>query len=377
MFRSQLYDPTFDPERPEFYDEKTSSKDGYFISLKETRFFSTGSLLWYLYRSNYWQPFRSILCRLLMISYSLLLIFQTSYLFDEKLILLNISYLFLIVIDCFIVIYVRKGLEDRWCSLSILYFVCANSIPFWMLEINYGSFLSINIHNFEFSHHLESHYKQFTDSKILNNVTLKNGFVLSPESSWQESISKEKYSSLLEKHEALFCLILILCRIFIPQATLTWGAISSLSEFSFNTILDIYSTLNMCRDARLKLPKSIIIACFVISNGALFPIALNIFPDSESYDSLKISLLRRLTDNFYFRLVTQIIFADLPFLCLRLIILSNLKYVKKEMYYLIAKQIIIIFVKVTVMIYNWIKNFIEKNSLEDINELNNLNIFNI
>lgn len=371
MIRSQLYDPLVDPERPEYYsaDEKSSSTNS------QRHFSSLASRQYTFYKTKYSQLIRSIACRLLMILYSLFLIIETSLLFKEKLLLLNILYLILIIADCFIIIYLRGGLEDRWCSLSLLYFIAANSIPFWMLEINYSTFLSINVHNPDFLHHFESHYKQFNDSKlVLSSVKLKNGKILNSDTGWQESINKEKYSSVLEKHEALFCLTLILCRIFIPQATLTWSAISSLTEFSFNTIFDIYSTISMCRDPRINLPKSILVAAFVVSNGALFPIALNIMPDLDRRDHLKISPLRKLTDNFYFRLITQIIFSDSPFLLLRLVILSKLKYVKKEMYYLIAKQIIIIFVKIIVMIYNLIRNFIENHELHELNELNNLSV---
>ncbi|CAF0749264.1 unnamed protein product [Brachionus calyciflorus] len=367
MFRSQLYDPLTDPERPEFYHGKSLRKN--------TLIFIQNSKFRNIFKSKLWQPIKSIFCRLLMISYSLLLIIEAFSLLGEKLILLNIFYLVLIIADGVVVIFKRKGLEDRWCCLSILYFICANSIPFWLLEINNGTFLSLNIHNPDFIHHIESHYKQLNDSKIvLKIVNLNEEERINSDVIWQESFSKDDISSMLEKHEALLCLTLILCRVFIPQATLTWGAISSLSEFSFNTILDIYSTINMCRDPRLNLPKSIGIAGVIISNGALLPIALNIFPDQESFDKLKISLLRNLTDNFYFRLIIQILFADLPFLILRLVILYNLKYVKKEMYYLIAKQVIIIFVKIMAMTYNLINNYVRLNKYQEINELNNFNL---
>lgn len=366
MYRTQLYDPLSDPKRAEFLNyEVYSNENGYYIPIQRNSvLFRPGSVLWKFYHSIKWYIIKSIFCRLVMILYSSLLIVEVSNIFDQKLILLNFLYLFLILFDGFMVIFVRKGLEDKWCCLSILFFICANALPLWILEINYGSFLSINIFNPEFMHHYNSHYKHLNETFILKQVNLSNGATLDLDDEWQRSIDKQPYAYKLERHEALFCLILITSCILIPHPNLSWSAISAWTEFTFNTILDIYMTIIMCRDARSNLSKSIVIACYVISTGALLPISLNIYSENEDQsDSLKISKLRMITDNFYFRFTVQIVLSDLPFLILRLIILKNLKFVKKDMYYLIVKQIIIIICKITVMIYNWVNEFI-KNHIE-------------
>ena len=363
MLKSQLYDPFIDPQRPEFYNEKYLRKN----TIRSI----PNSLILKIYKSKFWLSIKSIFCRLLMISYSMFLIIETTVLFGENLILLNIFYLFLILADGFIVIFRRKGLEDRWCCLSILYFICAISTSFWIIEINHGHFLTLQIFNPDYINHLDHHYRSFKDNDvILSNETFNSNENLDKD--WLKISKNEDYASMLEKHEALFCLTLMISRVFIPQATLTWGAISSLVEFSFNTIFDIYSTINMCRDPRLNLSYQIRIAGVLVSNGALLSISLNIFPDSSSYKNAKISILRKLTDNFYFRLIIQIFFADLPFLLIRLVILKNIKYVKKEMYYLIAKQIIIILVKTLVMIYNLIIDLFSVDNINEIDLLNNL-----
>lgn len=373
MYRTQFYDPSIDPERPEFYNV-SSPKTGYKIFLKDKTFVSVGSKFWFFYKSSLWSPLKSCACRFLMIVYSIFLIHETSNLFDEKCLWFCASFLILILIDGLVVIILRQGLEDRWCSLSLIFFICSNTTPLWMLEINYGIILSSNVFNPDHVHHIESHYREINNSTIvLNNLKFGNETV-NVDIMWSEILNKESYSSIIEKHEALFCLVLVICRIFIPQATLTWSAVSTQSEFTFNTIFDIYSTISMCRDARLNLPKYISILTIVISNGALFPIALNIFPDSDSYENLRISKLRQLTDNFYFRLIAQMMFADVPFLVLRFVILTNLKYVRNEMYYLIAKQIIIIFCKITLMTYNLIKNNLLEFSKQQLNQLNNSSV---
>lgn len=370
MLKSQLYDPSTDPLRPEFYNEKILRKNT-IVTIPNTTIIK-------IYKSKIWISIKSTACRLLMIFYSMFLIIETAVLFKEYLLFLNVFYLFLILADGFVVIFKRKGLEDRWCCLSIIYFICAISTPFWLMEINHGIFLTLKIYNPDFMLHFDHHYRYLRGSDVILTIgIMKTGEKFDSDNDWLNMSIKEEYSSMLEKHEALFCLTLIICRVFIPQATLTWGAISSLVEFSFNTIFDIYSTINMCRDPRLNLPNNIRIAGVLVSNGALLPISLNIFPDSNSFDGSKISLLRKITDNFYFRLIIQILLADLPFLMLRLVILKNLKYVKKEMYYLIAKQIIIILVKLMVMIHNIITSFSSSNNSREIDLMNNLTKFKI
>lgn len=367
MFRNQLYDPSKDPERREYYLERSTSQRGIHIPVKRQKLLSTGSNFWFLYNSFYWQPFRSILCRVLMIVYSIWFMVETATLFKENLIYFNSLFLILIAIDGILVIWRRKGLEDRWCSLSIVFFICANSTPLWLLEITLSAISVKNIFNPEHITHLETHYRELTPSTVVLDES---------ENRWLEQIDRNKHLSLLGMHEALFCLVLIVSRIFLPQATLTWSAISSQSEFAFNTIFDIYSTISLLRDARLNLPKYIWVLTFVVCNGSLFPIALNLFPDTDSLSEsfptrpLAISRLRQLTDNFYFRLCMQIVFADFPFLLLRLIILANLRYVRKEMYYLIAKQVIIIFCKLAVMIFDVCRHYMSEFTRDEIKRIN-------
>jgi hypothetical protein len=188
----------------------------------------------------------------------------------------------------------------------------------------------------------------------------------------------------------MFCFVLLTSRLLLPEASLTWSQISSMCEYSFNTLFDIYTTMKMCRDPRYHISSSIIIACILISNGALLSISLNIINTSNSDDnddtpinnsiqySFKISRLREITDNYYFRLIFQICFADLPFLVIRIIILLEThRAFIIEIYYLIAKQVIIILCKLIVMTYNWSINYVRNENLKELNEINNLNIFEI
>lgn len=310
----------------------------------------------------FWHPFRSILCRVLMISYTIWLNLESYVILNDPLIYLNLSFLVLIVIDGVQVFSLRKGLEDRWCSLSILFFICANSVPFWLLEINASLVSTKRVLNPD----REPFYRELANSHIFVDASQP-----AIEQEWSARFNSSKYLSILSKHEAFFCLVLIFARVLIPQATLTWAEISNQSEFAFNTIFDIYSTLTLIRDPRNNLDKSIWIMTFVVCNGALYPIALNVFPDSSSSGPrFATSRLRRITDSPYFRLVLQIVFADLPFLLLRLIILNKLKYVRREMYYLIAKQMIIIICKISIMAYDWFARFFHQFISEQTRRLN-------
>ncbi len=388
MIRTQLYDPFVDPERPEFNQRLSSdTHDELFLSptfnLKQNKPIKA--------RKSHKQnkiaffKFKSIICRLLMILYSSMLILETTIFFNEQLILLNMLFLLLIVADCYIIVCVRKGLEDRWCCLSIFFFICANSIPLWLLEITYSSMLLVNIYNPDFiKFDVDAHFKPYNDSKtILSWVKLDNDEILNSDSTWLDQVNKDRYSFVLELHEALFCLILIVSRLALPQANLTWSAISSISEFSFNTILDVYFTMSMCREAKYNLPKDVVVASFVVSNLALLPIALNTFPEDESTSETNkeacftISTLRRFTDNFYFNFIMQIVFTDLPLLVVRLLIMNNLKYVKNEFYYLIAKQVLILCCKLAVMIHNWLNQFLRTYNFEDLLVLNNSDLFDL
>ena len=353
MFRTQLYNPLVDPERQEYYTSTLTGEDnGYYFSLDQS---NLTTKLWHFYKSKKWHTFKSISCRILMIAYTIYLNLNLFYLLNEKLVLFNLVYLALIVIDCAVVLFVRKGLEDRWCSLSLLFFICANTTSFFLLENFYNSFLTLSIFTPDMAKHIELEY-DLIDSNVLKKVEL-NESIIDSTTHWNNLIDKEDYFNILSQHEAIFCIVLILSRLFLPQATLTWSAISTMCEFSFNTLFDVFSTMSLCRDSKLNLSQDIIIACYLISNSALISISLNLFNDESDEESdLKISLLRIISDNFYFRLIMQIIFADLPFLVIRLIIITKFQtLVRPDIYYLIAKQFIIIACKFFFMIYIYFK----------------------
>ena len=358
MFRTQLYNPRIDPERQEYYNGTDSNdSDGYFVSVDRGECFSPGSKLWYIYKSKHWHTIKSITCRSLMIAYTIYLTIETYKFFDEILILFNLIYLILIFIDCWIVVKVRHGLEDRWCSMSILFFICANTSSLFMLELFYNSFLTHAIFQPDMARHVDLEYRL---ENVLINASI-NSTIYKSDQMWQDTLDIEVYYNELSKHEAIFCVVLIVCRLFLPQAMLTWSAVSTMCEFSFNTIFDVYSTLNLCRDAKLNLPENIVIACFIISNGALITISLNLFYDDSkelSNVGLPISILRSISDNFYFRIVIQIIFADLPFFVIHLLIITGFQtLIRPDIYYLITKQCIIITCKVFFMLNNWCHSY--------------------
>jgi hypothetical protein len=347
MFRTQLYNPLIDPERQEYYNNKS---EGYYLTVDHRNIFSPGTKLWHIYKSKLCHIFKSITCRLVMIAYTVYMIYQTYDFFNEILIMFNFIYIILILIDCFIVVHIRKGLEDRWCSLSILYFICANTTCLFLFEIFYNSFLTLNIFHPDTIEHMKQEYS-------FNNLTI----MIDSINEDQNLLNEETYYNELSRHESLFCIILIFSRLFIPQATLTWSALSTICEFSFNTIFDVYTTINMCRDPKLDLPQNIIIACYVVSYGALISISLNMFSEeSDTQNKLNISFLRQVSDNIYFRVIIQIVFADLPFLIIRLLIINKYQMlIKPDIYYLITKQYIIITCKILFMIYCWSKNYLK------------------
>lgn len=337
-----------------------------------------------------WLLFKLIVCRIAMIIYSIWLIIECAMLFDNKLVYLNCAFSILIIIDGTLVIKTHGGLEDRWCSLSVLFFVCGTSIPFWLLEITSSVILTKSVFSSDRAAQLEIQSRELA---ALNPLRVGTNESLSRD--WLENVSDSQYMSMLGKHEAFFSSVLIISRIFIPQAKLTWSDISNQSEFAFNTIFDIYSTLSLIRDSRIKLSRSIWIMTFVVCNSALYPIALNAFPQdnnnsnkdqiendhfnnnhelvSNTSPQTSFYKFRRITDSPYFRLGMQVALADFPFLVLRLIILTNLRFVRREMYYLIAKQIIIIVCKLGIMAYDWCRVFLYRLAIEEIKRINRSN----
>lgn len=329
-----------------------------------------------------WLLFRLVTCRILMIAYSVWLAIECASLFNDQLVYLNLAFSLLIALDGLLVVKLRNGLEDRWCSLSILFFVCGTSIPFWLLEITSSVILAKSVFLPDRSSQLEVHAGR--ELAAANPVRPMGGENESLSYGWLESVPKTRLMNMLGKHEALFSSVLIVSRIFMPQAALTWSEISNQSEFAFNTIFDIYSTLSLLRDPRTNLSSTIWIMTFFVCNCALYPIALNVFPhdhdddDANEDDELYFSnrplsshqRFRHLTDSPYFRLGMQVALADFPFLILRLIMLANLRYVRREMYYLIAKQFIIIVCKLGIMAYNWCRRFLHRLAIDEIRRIN-------
>ena len=78
--------------------------------------------------------------------------------------------------------------------------------------------LSANVFNPEFLHHMELHYKPFNDSRAI----LSAAQTLNSDTLWQDTVSRDRYSVVLEKHEALFCLVLILRYLLISVAKYLW-----------------------------------------------------------------------------------------------------------------------------------------------------------
>ena len=191
---------------------------------------------------------------------------------------------------------------------------------------------------------------------------------------WMINVKRETYKTKIEKQEALFCFILILTRILMPQKCISWNNIINMNEYTFNTILDINFTLIMCRDAKLEIPRHLIIWCFIISSCALLTTSLNVFTDTDSYidKSQCVSYINNITDNFYFRYIVQILLTDMPFLILRINILMCLKFIKKEIYYLILKQVVIIACKLIILVKHFFDEMIRNLKQEELSEINNL-----
>jgi hypothetical protein len=160
-----------------------------------------GSRLWSIYKSHYWSYSRSIVCRLLMLSYSLYFIVKSAWKLNEYFLLINLFYIIFIVVDAFIVLRIRSGLEDRWCSFSLIFFICANTIPLCLFELNYGSFLSTNIFHSDFQQHHDTHYRHLNNHLLLksgDHSTLDNS-----DTKWYSLLSADQLKSDLETYEVI------------------------------------------------------------------------------------------------------------------------------------------------------------------------------
>ena len=134
-------------------------------------------------------------------------------------------------------------------------------------------------------------------------------------------------------------------------------------EYTFNTLFDVYSTCNLLRETKFNSPIWLTVLNYCVANLQLTCISLNIFTEKssdETYKTVKLSPLRRLVENYYFQFLVQIIFAELPFLISRIIIVvlwyDGLADVKADVFYSIIKQIIIISCKICIMIHHKIRS---------------------
>lgn len=316
---------------------------------------------WSFYESFYWHLLRSILCRALMIGYSVWLTGQAARLLGERLIYLNSFFLALIALDGFLVIRVRKGLESRWCSLSLVFFIMATATPLCLIEIVLSSVSIKNILNADYHAQIETQYRDLSIVSVNNSWSFHAARLVQ---------TKKELLSTLGQHEVLFSLALISSRFLLPQATLTWLTVYAQIEFAFNTLFDMFSTFTLLRDARLNMPMYVWVLAFVVCYGALFPIALNVVDDESAPPKLAVSRLRKLTDCFHFRLIVQMLLVDVPFLLLRLVILANLRYVRKEMYYLLAKQVSIIVGKLAVLAIDWCRRVLNQMIQDAVESVN-------
>lgn len=300
-----------------------------------------------------------------MLVHSTFLIIYAAENFDESVVLLNFIFSLMILVDGFIVIAFRKGYEHRWCSFSILFYICANLAPFWMIEISISSLvqnMQQTILSNDFNQHLDFHFKHLGDNIILNKVYLNN-LSIDTDKSWLDFFNKEIYLQILTKNESIFCFILIVSRLFLPQAGLTWASISTRIEFSFNTLFDVYSTLGLLREPKLTLPNWIVSVNFCVSTAELLCIALNVYSYVKK-SNLRSSPLERWVDNFYFGYIVQIVFADLPFIVTRIIILKISSYNKADILYSIGKQTIIIICKVLVILNHKLLSYTKTEGLQ-------------
>jgi hypothetical protein len=316
---------------------------------------------WISFKIQYCQTFFTIACRLLMLAHTVYVVRQTVYIFDESIIYLNLVFMPLIVIDGFIVIYARNGLEDRWCNFSLLFYVCANLVPLWTVELSF-SMLWHTVFQTSYIKHIESHYKTLSQTQVLTKISIGN-LTLDLDKSWLEIFKKEVFLEITGTFEASFCLVLIVSRLLIPQAGLSWSSIGHMTEYSFNTLFDVYSTLNLLRESRFTLSKWLVVINFCICNAQLLCLTLNIYiNEPSSFDfTPKISKLRKLTETYYFRNLVQIFFVDVPFLSSRIVILYNwYQFIKAEIFYSIGKQSIIFICKMMVLIHYFVNVFLNR-----------------
>jgi len=335
----------------------------------------------FLNRKMFWNRFRSILSRLLMIIYTVILNNNVAKIFNENLFYLNYLFILLITIDGYIVLFLRNGLEDSWCSFSILFFVTANINSIFMVEINLNMYWGNAFQKDDFTNTIDSDHKRLNESAVLTRVNLNNQRIIDSDKYWFEGLEKVYQNEIIE-FETTFCYILIAVRFLMPQNGLTWTDVNSIVEYTFNTLFDVYSTGNLLRETKFSSPVWLTILHYCIANSQLTCISLNIYTESiseDKYKTIKLSPLRKLVENYYFQFLVQIIFAELPFLISRIMIVAiwydSLSDVKVDVFYSIVKQIIIISCKICIMIHHRAKSLNKEKNINYAVKFNNIDNF--
>ena len=329
----------------------------------------------------FWNQLRSILSRLLMIIFTIILNHNVAKIFDENLFYFNYLFIILITIDGYIILFLRNGLEDSWCSFSVLFFVTANINSIFMVEINLNSYWGNVFQKDDFISKIDLDQKRLNDSTVLTRVNINNQRIIESDKYWFEGLERVYQNEIIE-FETTFCYILIIVRFLIPQDGLTWSDVNSIVEYTFNTLFDVYSTCNLLRETKFNSPVWLTILHYCIANSQLTCMSLNIYTESiseDKYKTLKLSPLRKLVENYYFQFLVQIIFAELPFLISRIIIVAiwydGLSDVKIDVFYSIVKQIIIISCKICIMIHHRVKSLNKEKNINYAIKFNNIHDF--
>ena len=100
------------------------SETKYFVKFQKKSFFGPFHKLRKFFKIQNGQLFASIACRLFMLAHIVYVVIQTVQIFNESILYANLVFIPLIVIDAYVVVYERNGLEDRRCN-SPYYFTSA------------------------------------------------------------------------------------------------------------------------------------------------------------------------------------------------------------------------------------------------------------
>lgn len=183
-------------------------------------------------KTIYWRQFRSIFSRLIMILYIIILNYNVVQIFDECLFYLNYLFIILIAFDGFFVLCLRNGLEDSWCSLSILFYVTASMNAIFMVEINLNSYWGNIFQKEDFMNRIDSEYKRLSESTVLTKVNVDKNFYDS-DKHWFEGLEKV-YEHEIAEFEIAFCYVLIVVRFLIPQGNSIFYQIQPSGNAKYN-----------------------------------------------------------------------------------------------------------------------------------------------